>query len=65
MVKVGDKLLDYNEDFKMYMVTRNSDIQLTPGEEGIVQVVNFTVTRSGLEAKLLSIIINQEKPDIE
>jgi len=28
-------------------------------------VINFTVTKSGLEGKLLSVIINKEKPEIE
>jgi dynein heavy chain 2 len=34
-------------------------------DQGWIGVINFTVTKSGLENKLLSIIINREKPDIE
>jgi hypothetical protein len=44
------------------MTTRNSDIDLRPSEKGLLSVINFTVTKSGLEGKLLSIIINYEQP---
>ena len=60
MVKLGDKMVDYNEDFKLFLCTRNSEIHLTPSELGILNIINFTVTKSGLEGKLLSIIINYE-----
>lgn len=30
-----------------------------------MSIINYTVTKSGLEGKLLSIIINHEQPDIE
>jgi dynein heavy chain len=30
-----------------------------------VNVINFTVTRSGLEEQLLSDVVSKEKPDIE
>ena len=58
MVKIGDKMIDYNSDFKVFLCTRNSDIVLSPSEKGLLNMINFTVTRSGLEGKLLSIIIN-------
>jgi len=60
MVKIGDKMIDYNSDFKVFLCTRNSDIVLSPSEKGLLNMINFTVTRSGLEGKLLSIIINYE-----
>ncbi len=31
----------------------------------LISIINFTVTRSGLEGKLLSIIINHEQPELE
>jgi dynein heavy chain 2, cytosolic len=60
MVKIGDKLVDYNTEFKVFLCTRNSDIIMTPSESGLLNMINFTVTKSGLEGKLLSIIINYE-----
>jgi dynein heavy chain 2, cytosolic len=62
---IGDKAIDFNENFKLFLCTRNSAIHLPPHTESLVQVVNFTVTKSGLEGKLLSIIINIEQPELE
>jgi len=60
-IRLGEKWVDWDESFRLYMISR--DTELTAGDW--VGVVNFRVTKSGLEAKLLSIIINTEKPDIE
>ena len=65
MVRIGDKMVDYQEGFKLYLSTRNKDICIGKSELGWITLVNFTVTRSGLEGKLLSLIINKEKPDLE
>ena len=65
MVRIGEKYVDFNEGFRLFLVTRYSEIQLSPTERALVTMVNFTVTKSGLEEKLLSIVINKEKPDLE
>lgn len=87
MVKVGDKALDYNENFALYLVTRygehsvsvlslsmsyyqagsyslcafvtksfvlvpstrNPAPDIPPDATALLSIVNFTVTRSGLE----------------
>ena len=64
-VKIGEKWLDYQEDFRLYLCTRNNEIHLDPTETSLLKIINFTVTKSGLEGKLLSLIINKEKPEIE
>jgi len=60
VVQIGDKFVDYNENFVLYLCTRNSGIDIQPNSSALVSIVNFTVTKSGLEGKLLSIIINYE-----
>lgn len=65
VVMIGEKAVDFNETFNMYLTTRNSSIHLPPHTVSLVQVINYTVTKSGLEGKLLSIIINVEQPDLE
>ena len=64
-VKLGEKWLDYSEEFQIFLCTRNNEIQIAPTEASLLKVINFTVTKSGLEGKLLSVIINKEKPEIE
>lgn len=65
MLQIGDKQIDFNDQFKLFLTTRNSNIELNPNEKDLVSFVNFPVTRSGLEGKLLSIIIAHEQPELE
>lgn len=64
-VQVGDKQIDYNPSFRLMLCTRNSGIDLPANTRGLVSVINYSVTKSGVESKLLSIIINHEKPELE
>jgi len=65
MVQIGDKVIDYNEDFQLYMTTRNPSIVMPPDASPLVNEVNFSVTRAGLEGQLLSFTIHNEKPELE
>uniref|UniRef100_A0A7S1KLM8 Cytoplasmic dynein 2 heavy chain 1 n=1 Tax=Percolomonas cosmopolitus TaxID=63605 RepID=A0A7S1KLM8_9EUKA len=64
-VLIGDKIVDFNEEFQMYLVTRNPHVVLSPDSASLVSQINFTVTRSGLEGQLLGITINHENPGLE
>ena len=46
-------------------MTRNPEPDIPPDAAGLVTVVNFTVTRSGLEGQLLGIAIQHEQPELE
>lgn len=65
VVNIGDKTIDYNENFRLYLVTRNPAPDLPPDAASLVTQVNFTVTKSGLEGQLLGIAIQHEQPEIE
>lgn len=39
------QLMDYNENFRLFMVTRNPKPELPPDASALVCEVNFTVTR--------------------
>ncbi len=49
----------------LYLCTRNPLIEIPPNAQALVSTINYTVTLSGLEGQLLSIIINHEKPELE
>lgn len=57
IVRLGDKDVDYNSNFRMVLVTRNPDPDLPPDARAIVNVANFTVTKSDLEGQLLGMTI--------
>eukprot|EP00817_Percolomonadidae_sp_ATCC50343_P006451 CAMPEP_0117419094 /NCGR_PEP_ID=MMETSP0758-20121206/738_1 /TAXON_ID=63605 /ORGANISM="Percolomonas cosmopolitus, Strain AE-1 (ATCC 50343)" /LENGTH=1572 /DNA_ID=CAMNT_0005199979 /DNA_START=400 /DNA_END=5115 /DNA_ORIENTATION=- len=60
-----DKIIDFNENFRMYLVTRISNLELPPNISPLLTTVNFSVTRSGLEGQLLGITIKNENPQLE
>jgi dynein heavy chain 2 len=65
VVRVGDKTVDYSSGFRLYLSTRNANIHMPPNARSLVTFINYSVTRSGLESKLLSLVINHEQPDLE
>jgi dynein heavy chain 2 len=65
VVQLGDKSIDYNENFQLYLVTRNPRPYLPPDVKAIITEVNFSVTRAGLEGQLLGVTIQHENPNVE
>ncbi|MBZ3869929.1 Cytoplasmic dynein 2 heavy chain 1 [Sciurus carolinensis] len=65
VVQIGDKTIDYNEEFRLFLSTRNPNPFIPPDAASIVTEVNFTTTRSGLRGQLLALTIQHEKPDLE
>nr|BBC28429.1 cytoplasmic dynein 1b heavy chain [Yamagishiella unicocca] len=65
VVQVGDKATDYNDTFRLFLVTRNPDPYLPPDARSLLAVTNFTVTRSGLEGQLLGLTLQKERPELE
>ena len=65
VVNIGEKQIDYTDSFKLYLCTRDPYIEIPPNGLSQITVVNFTVTKSGLEGQLLSITLNHEQPELE
>ncbi len=65
MVQIGDKTVDYNSEFRLYITTRNTNPYLAPDAIAITTLVNFTTTRAGLTGQLLAATIQHEKPELE
>ncbi|KAJ3189734.1 Cytoplasmic dynein 2 heavy chain 1 [Gaertneriomyces sp. JEL0708] len=64
-VSIGDRVVDYNENFRLFLLTRQPSFTVTPDAVGLVNVVNFTVTRAGLADQLLGLVLQHEKPELE
>lgn len=52
VVQIGDKVIDYNEDFRLFMATRNPTPFIPPDAISVVTEVNFTTTRAGLRGQV-------------
>merc|ERR1719181_959774 len=65
VIKLGDKEVDYNTDFQLYMQTKLSNPHYIPEVQAQCTMVNFTVTEKGLEDQLLALVVQFERPDLE
>jgi len=64
-VNVSDKLMDYDEKFMMYFITRLPNPNFSPELQAKTNVVDFTVTQRGLEEQLLGKVIAKEQKALE
>ncbi|XP_076145705.1 dynein axonemal heavy chain 2 [Alosa pseudoharengus] len=65
LLKLGDKEVEYNPDFRFYITTKLSNPHYTPEISTKTTIVNFAVKEQGLEAQLLGIVVRKERPDLE
>lgn len=52
VVQVGDKVIDYNEEFRLFLATRNPNPEIPPDASSIITKINFTTTRAGLTGQV-------------
>lgn len=52
VVQIGEKTIDYNEEFRLFLTTRNPSPEIPPDAFSIITEVNFTTTRAGLTGQL-------------
>lgn len=64
-VVLGDKEVDYDPSFRLYLNTKLSNPKYTPIHFSRCMVVNYTVTMKGLEDQLLSVIVGFERKELE
>ena len=64
-IKVGDKELDYSDDFRFYLTTKMANPHYTPEVSTKVAIVNFAVKEAGLDAQMLSLVVQLEQPELE
>lgn len=48
MVQIADKLVDYNDNFELYLFSSSSDLALSPDQSVMLTIVNFTLNHIGL-----------------
>lgn len=65
VLKLGDKELDYNHDFRLYITTKLANPHYTPEVSTKATIVNFAVKEQGLEAQLLGAVVRMEEPSLE
>uniref|UniRef100_A0A3P8NTU2 Dynein axonemal heavy chain 11 n=1 Tax=Astatotilapia calliptera TaxID=8154 RepID=A0A3P8NTU2_ASTCA len=64
-IKVGDKECFFHPAFRLILHTKLASPHYKPEIQAQTTLINFTVTRDGLEDQLLAQVVNQERPDLE
>jgi dynein heavy chain len=64
-IALGDKEIDFDPSFKLYLNTKLANPKYTPAIFGRTMIINYTVTLKGLEDQLLSVIVGHEKKELE
>nr|XP_040226033.2 dynein axonemal heavy chain 10 isoform X2 [Anopheles coluzzii] len=65
IVVIGDKEVDVDANFRLYLTTKLANPNFDPAVYAKAQVINYTVTVSGLEDQLLSVVVRAERADLE
>uniref|UniRef100_A0A0X3Q3S3 Dynein heavy chain 10 n=1 Tax=Schistocephalus solidus TaxID=70667 RepID=A0A0X3Q3S3_SCHSO len=65
VVLLGDKEVDFDPNFRLYLNTKLPNPKYSPNIFGSAIVINFTVTLKGLEDQLLSVIVKNERQALE
>jgi len=64
-IKLGDSVLDWDDNFRLYLVSKTSNPQYSPEIAGKTMIINFCVTQQGLEDQLLDVVVGHERPDLQ
>ena len=64
-IRLGDAEVEYSDKFRLMLTTKLPNPHYLPDVQMRVTLLNFTVTRVGLEEQLLGDVVKRERPDVE
>lgn len=64
-IKLGDKEVEWDPNFRLYMATKLTNPHYSPEVAGKTVIINFSVTQQGLEDQLLNVTVRHERPELE
>ena len=64
-IKLADEIIDYSNDFRLYMTTKIPNPHYLPQISTKVTLINFMITYKGLRDQLLDLVVQKEKPALE
>ncbi|KAI8425202.1 hypothetical protein MSG28_007025 [Choristoneura fumiferana] len=65
VLKIGDREIDFHPKFRLILQTKLANPHYQPEMQAQCTLINFTVTRDGLEEQLLGEVVKSERPDLE
>ncbi|NXE57526.1 DYH17 protein, partial [Casuarius casuarius] len=64
-IKIGDKEVEFHPRFRLILHTKYFNPHYKPEMQAQCTLINFLVTRDGLEEQLLAAVVAKERPDLE
>ncbi|KAM9412460.1 dynein axonemal heavy chain 17-like [Salvelinus alpinus] len=64
-IRIGDKEVEYSPSFRLILHTKYFNPHYKPEMQAQCTLINFLVTRDGLEDQLLAAVVAKERPDLE
>lgn len=64
-MKMDEKEIDFNPKFRLILHTKLGNPHYKPEIQAQTTLINFTVTKDGLEDQLLAEVMKAERPDLE
>lgn len=64
-LKLGDKSVQWNDDFKFFLTTTLPNPHYSPETSVKVSILNFAITPTGLEEQMLNNFVQLEMPDLQ
>jgi dynein heavy chain len=64
-IRLGDAVIEYAENFRLYITTKLSNPHYLPETSVKVSLLNFMITKEGLEDQLLGNVVARERPELE
>ncbi|KAJ3068328.1 Dynein heavy chain 6, axonemal [Podochytrium sp. JEL0797] len=65
LMKLGDSTVEYDRNFKLFITTKLANPHYLPEVCIKITLINFTVTKQGLEGQLLADVVKIERPELE
>lgn len=64
-IALGENVIEYHTNFRLYMTTKLRNPHYLPEVFNKVTLINFALTKDGLEDQLLGIVVAKERPDLQ
>jgi len=64
-ILLGDNMIDWNDNFRLYLITKFSNPRFSPEIAAKTTIINYTVTLTGLEEQLLGEVISYEREELQ
>lgn len=65
VIKLGDKNVEWDDNFRLYFTTKLANPHYSPEIMGKTMIINYGVTMDGLANQLLNVVVAHERPDLE